>query len=710
MSFRLKTILGVALIEAIMLALLIISVMTMLTQTNEDLVQRHAHITADNFAAMAKEPLLSSDLARLQATVGTLTKNADVVYARILDQDGRELAATALKPAAFAPDDTLEQALDGVFDVFSPVKVGQQAVGVVQLGLDVQNLRQTVERAQLWSWGIAAAELLLVGLFSLALGTYLTRHLKLLSDGAAAIREGQLGIQIPVSGGDELAQVSLAFNTMSLQLKEERDRQQAITHDLLAAREAAEAAALAKSRFLATVSHELRTPMNGILGMAQLLQQADLSVAKRQEFVRVILQSGQTLLALLNGILDYSKLEAGKLHIDSQSFDMPSLLKETLLPFEGEAALKGLDWRLSWEGPNNMVYEGDALRLRQIVSNLASNAIKFTAQGAIQIRVQELAREGDKAELLFEIKDTGIGINPEQQDSLFQAFTQAENSTTRRFGGTGLGLSIVRSLVELMGGQVGLRSAPGQGSTFWFRLQLGCKEKSPLVPRLEALQIAPLRPHWHGLKRVLVVEDNPLNQNIICNLLEPLGIAVAAVDDGAQALKELDVEPLPDLILMDLQMPVMNGFDATQAIRQSRAASHISTTPIVALTADAFEHVRAKCLQVGMNDVLTKPVVLDHLIALLLKHLGPPEPVALPVPSVLRSGEWLEQFDAALLLIEQRRFDALSKIEDLHSRTAHAPWAVPLGLVAQHLRHMQFEAAHAQLSTLIAQQTQSTSP
>lgn len=701
MSFRLKTILGVALIEALMLALLIISVLTMVTQTNEDLVQRHARITAQNFAAMAREPLLSSDLARLQATVETLTRNAGVVYARILDQDGRELAGSALKPVTFVPDETLALSSDGVFDVFSTVKVAQQDVGVVQLGLDVQDLRTTVERTRLWSWVIAGTELLLVGLFSLALGTYLTRHLKLLRDGAAAIRQGQLGIQVPVRGADELAEVSQAFNTMSLQLAQERDRQAAVTRDLQVAREAAEAANLAKSRFLATVSHEIRTPMNGILGMAQLLQGSDVSEAKRQEFVRVILQSGHTLLTLLNGILDYSKLEAGKLRLETQTFRIKALLKETLLPFEGEATLKGLDWQLDWRGDTDTVYVGDALRIRQVLSNLCSNAIKFTAQGAIQVRGQELSRKGSQAELQFEIIDTGIGISDDLHASLFEAFTQAENSTTRRFGGTGLGLSIVRSLVELMGGQLGVRSTPGQGSTFWFRLPVSCPSQDVLTPDLGDTSPPTSKPDWHGAKRVLVVEDNPLNQSIIRSLLEPMGLMVTTADDGLQTLKRLAEGPAPDLILMDLQMPVMNGLDATIAIRQSEAQEHRVQTPIVALTADAYEHVRQKCMHAGMNEVLTKPVVLTQLVSLLQNHLGAPEPVA-PAPT-LPSGELVGQFEKALQLIEQRRFDALSLLEDLHSQTATGPWAVQLDLVVQHLRHMQFDAAHELLATLMLQ-------
>lgn len=381
----------------------------------------------------------------------------------------------------------------------------------------------------------------------------------------------------------------------------------------------AQAADLAKSRFLATMSHEIRTPMNGVLGMAQLLLMPKLTEAERCDYARTILSSGQTLLALLNDILDLSKIEAGKFQLDSTAFAPEALLHETCNLFAGAAQAKGLQLGYLWQGAPQQRYLADSHRLRQMLSNLVGNAIKFTARGKVGIEAKEIGRTDAHVALLeFSVRDSGIGIAPEKIGVLFKPFSQADSSTTREFGGSGLGLSIVRQLAKAMGGDVGVVSEPGRGSNFWFRIRaqaVADGQDSRSTDRAVSQQIqgtysARLRGH------LLVAEDNPINAMVIKALLGKLGLSVTLVNDGQRAVDAVvqgGVEPYPDVILMDLHMPVLDGYGATERIRQWETTTGQPRRPIIALTADAFEEDRLRCLAAGMDDFLTKPVAIDAL-------------------------------------------------------------------------------------------------
>ena len=389
-------------------------------------------------------------------------------------------------------------------------------------------------------------------------------------------------------------------------------------HDAVAA---AEAATIAKSRFLATMSHEIRTPMNGILGMAQLLLSHNLSTHEQHDYARTILNSGKSLLTLLNDILDLSKVEAGKFELEATALDIAKLIDETHALFHEVAVGKGLHIDASWEGPAQR-YLTDSHRLRQMLSNLIGNALKFTAQGEIRIEAREVGRDGQIATLEFAVVDTGIGIAEDKLRLLFQPFSQADSSTTREFGGSGLGLSIVRSLARLMNGDVGVTSTPGQGSRFWFRIQAGlvaAETDSRHDERTNTL--APTLP----LKlcgQVLVVEDNPTNQKVIEALLNKLGLNILRAEHGEHALALIMSGETPDVILMDLQMPVMDGYVATENIRRWQQVNGKSRSPIIALTADAFEEDRQHCLSVGMDGFITKPIEFDVMTAMLGKWLA----------------------------------------------------------------------------------------
>ena len=404
-----------------------------------------------------------------------------------------------------------------------------------------------------------------------------------------------------------------------------------LQRDLALARDRADADNEAKSRFLATMSHEIRTPMNGILGMAQMLQQPTMDTPARQEAAQIIVQSGQTLLTLLNDILDLSKVEAGKFELTPVPFQPHQVVREIESLFSASAHDQRLHLLSGWTGSPHASYTADATRLRQMLSNLVGNAIKFTPQGEVRIEAHEVAQTGAGTVLEFAVTDTGIGLSEKQIAGLFKPFSQADNSITRDYGGSGLGLSIVRRLARLMGGDAGVQSQPGQGARFWFRVQVGVAPAPASVP-VSAPVFAPVfapastptdvtvRPTANPSTTVLVAEDNAINRVVITAMLERLGLTPVIAEDGQQAAQTLEQlqrsgHP-PALVLMDMQMPVLDGLAATQRIRAWEKTHHHPRVPVIALTANAYAEDRERCLGVGMDDFLAKPVNFEKLKAL----------------------------------------------------------------------------------------------
>jgi signal transduction histidine kinase/CheY-like chemotaxis protein len=371
------------------------------------------------------------------------------------------------------------------------------------------------------------------------------------------------------------------------------------------ARSEAEAASRSKSVFLATMSHEIRTPLNGVLGMAQAMTADDLSAVQRER-LDVIRQSGEALLAILNDLLDLSKIEAGKLELEAVEFDLAAVAHGAHAAFTGVADRKGVDFTLTVEPAARGRYRADSTRLRQILYNLISNALKFTEAGEVRVRVSREA-----SDLVIAVSDSGIGMSPEVMSRLFSKFEQADASTTRRFGGTGLGLAICRELAGLLGGSIEAASEPGRGSTFRVTLPLERLADERHDPA-EALA-APAPNHAeHGL-RVLAAEDNPVNQLVLKTLLHQVGVDPVVVADGVQALEAWRAAPW-DLVLMDVQMPVMDGPTAARAIRAEEAATGRPRTPIIALTANAMSHQVAEYVAAGMDGFVAKPIEAQILL------------------------------------------------------------------------------------------------
>ena len=464
-------------------------------------------------------------------------------------------------------------------------------------------------------------------------------------------------------------------------LIEDISERKASERQLLAEKERAEVAARAKTNFLASMSHEIRTPLNGVIGMLDLLKTGDLA-PEQQKKISIAQSSGDALLHLLNDILDFSKMDAGKLELDCANVNLELLLENISKPFSFLAKQKQLHFSQHFVSDAGNWIKTDAIRLKQVLNNLLSNAIKFTERGQISLEAS-LRQQQAGLMLTIEVTDTGIGVSEQQSQLIFDPFTQADTTTTRKYGGTGLGLAICHQLCQLMGGGIHLKSQPGQGSCFTLWLSVEAGEAEQELPAYDVGDVA-----WPPACRILLVDDNPVNCEVVKLMLHHFGLAVSVAGDGQQALQQLlvaDPQQPFQLILMDCMMPILDGYQATAAIRQGQAGEFYRTVPIIALTANALLGDKEKCLTAGMNGYLSKPVTRQSLAKEMAKILSLPVTLQVDEPGV--AGQQEEQLGPDSTV-------SLSPAEDLlWDRTA---FLKSLGAMAD----LEMELVKAFLNTL----------
>jgi signal transduction histidine kinase/CheY-like chemotaxis protein len=584
---------------------------------------------AQQIASASEYGVLAGNYTDLRRQAQMAMQRADLQYVVFRDSDGLVLL--------YEGRDALEENADiiefhsgiyrqpvvpeGMLDHTEGRNIKPDRIGEVVLGMSSARLlarQKEILKASL----IPAFFAIILGLW---IAHYLTRQIAAplgdLSGLLRTLRYGEYTVRGRRRLQGELGELQDNINELAGALEGARRKQQAAMTELQDAHRHAQTASQAKSDFLAMMSHELRTPMNGVLGMLQLLEETAQN-DEQHEYTQAALESTGHLLYVINDILDFSRIEAGRMDLDPSFFEILPLLKNCVATFRYVAESKGLYLQLEGaEALAGQVARSDPTRLRQVLSNLISNAVKFTQEGGVTVSVSVSPVHGDWLDLSIAVADTGIGIPREKRAGLFKAFSQIDSSTSRRFGGTGLGLAIARKLSEMLGGTLTVDGREEGGSIFTLSLRLLCREqREPSDGDIASRQIEQDQPILHGV--VLLVEDNPINAMVARRILERMGVCVVTAGNGHEALEKARQRDF-DCILMDVQMPIMDGLAATRLLRQWEREQGRAPMPVVALTANAMNEERERCLAAGMNSHLAKPFRRQQLARVLSPYLTP---------------------------------------------------------------------------------------
>jgi signal transduction histidine kinase/ActR/RegA family two-component response regulator len=506
-----------------------------------------------------------------------------------------------------APQTDINALLDQINDINKRVTVSEDQFSYI-LGEGARWLESIVLKLLLGlSLTIGTTSIIV----TVSVSRNIQRSIKAINDGAAQISQGVLSARVKVYSKDEIGMLATSFNRMTDTLEHNIQDLMDTEEKLKEEKKKAESSEKVKQLFLANMSHEIRTPMNAILGFTRLLQDSSIDEEQRK-YIEIILQSGDNLLVIINDILDFSKIEAGKVVFEVMPFHLVDSINSIIDLQSAKAGQKNIKLTSHIDENLPVMVQGDAVRLNQIMLNLISNAIKFTEQGEVNISVTAIKQTDNDVVIGFAVKDTGIGIPIEKQEKIFEIFEQATTSTVRKFGGTGLGLSIVKQLVELQGGKITVKSQPGEGSEFSFRLRFLKQSAEDTLTGLPSPVIAkPAELTKAGAgKRILVAEDNPINSLLVIKVLKRQGYETDVAENGKIAL-EKHLANKYDMILMDLQMPEMDGYEATMKIRRSETDNN--NIPIIAMTAHTIKGEYERCMEIGMNNFISKPFRPDDL-------------------------------------------------------------------------------------------------